>query len=153
MTALPGPAGRGPMPLTRNLDSPTTYRLNLDLGHWRELLALHHAADLPAPTGAAQQQRLPRDLTSGLMADMFDHTPQVWTAGQLRSALAAVPDETPVHVGVADRPGDFANGYDEFVVVHAEPVDQPESPGAVPQQVPFTLFADAAAGAYYLDVD
>lgn len=87
------------------------------------------------------------------MADTFDHTPQVWTAGQLRSALTAVPDETPVHVGVADGPGNFVDGYEEFVLVHAEPVEQADGTKTVPQQVRFTLFADAAAGAYYLDVD
>ncbi|WP_405787210.1 DUF6225 family protein [Streptomyces sp. NBC_00029] len=87
------------------------------------------------------------------MADMFEHAPQVWTAGQLRSALTEVPDETPVHVGVADVPGDFTGGYDEFVLVHAEPVEQADGAETVPQQVRFTLFADAAAGAYHLDVD
>ncbi|MFB7836231.1 DUF6225 family protein [Streptomyces sp. NPDC056056] len=87
------------------------------------------------------------------MSEMFDHAPQVWTAGQLRSALTAVPDETPVHIGVADRPGNFVDGYEELVLVHAEPVEQEGGAKSVPQQVRFTLFADAAAGEYYLDVD
>ncbi|MFD6469656.1 DUF6225 family protein [Streptomyces goshikiensis] len=87
------------------------------------------------------------------MADMFDHVPQVWTAGQLRSALTAVADETPIHVGVADVPGDFAGGYEELVLVHAEPVEMADGSETVPPQARFTLFADAAAGAYYLDVD
>lgn len=59
----------------------------------------------------------------------------------------------PVHVGVADGPGNFIDGYDEFVLVHAEPVEQPDGTKTVPQQVRFTLFAGAAAGAYYLEVD
>ncbi|MEU1494853.1 DUF6225 family protein [Streptomyces sp. NPDC005776] len=89
------------------------------------------------------------------MADTFDHAPRVWTAGQLRSALATVPDETPVHVGVADRPGNFVDGYDELVLVHAESVEQVDGARTIPQQErgSFTLFADAVAGAYYLDVD
>ncbi|MGW7312305.1 DUF6225 family protein [Streptomyces sp. NPDC054865] len=58
------------------------------------------------------------------MADTYDHAPQVWTAGQLRHALAAIPDETPVHVGVADGPGNFIDGYEELVLVHAEPVER-----------------------------
>ncbi|MFE0773315.1 DUF6225 family protein [Streptomyces sp. NPDC058861] len=88
------------------------------------------------------------------MAEKFDHVPQVWTAGQLRDALTAVPDETPVRVGVADRPGDFVGGYEELVLVHAEPVEQPaEGSKTAPPRMQFTLFADAAAGTYYLDVD
>ncbi|WP_030159053.1 DUF6225 family protein [Streptomyces sp. NRRL S-244] len=93
------------------------------------------------------------------MADMFDHNPQVWTAGRLREALAALPDETPIHIGVADGPGDF-EGYGEYVLVDAEPVevdvdgegagDHGGEPGP---RVQFTLFADAAAGAYHLDLD
>ncbi|MDA5281639.1 DUF6225 family protein [Streptomyces sp. NPDC054904] len=86
------------------------------------------------------------------MAETFDHTPQVWTAGRLRDALANLPDETPIHIGVADGPGDF-EGYGEYVLVDAEPVemDADGTEGAPPVQ--FTLFADARAGAYYLDVD
>ncbi|ATZ22571.1 DUF6225 family protein [Streptomyces lavendulae] len=86
------------------------------------------------------------------MADMFDHAPQVWTAARLRAALADLPDETPIHIGVADGPGDF-EGYGEYVLVDAEPVevDSGDDPGG--EQVQFTLFADARAGAYHLDVD
>ncbi|MGW2652202.1 DUF6225 family protein [Streptomyces sp. NPDC001478] len=54
---------------------------------------------------------------------------------------------------MADGPGNFIDGYDEFVLVHAEPVEQPDGTKTVPQQVRFTLFAGAAAGAYYLEVD
>ncbi|MFF3017742.1 DUF6225 family protein [Streptomyces sp. NPDC057939] len=86
------------------------------------------------------------------MAETFDHTPQVWTAGRLRDALANLPDETPIHIGVADGPGDF-EGYGEYVLVDAEPVEiDADGTEAVPP-VQFTLFADARAGAYYLDVD
>ncbi|MFD3541586.1 DUF6225 family protein [Streptomyces sp. NPDC058662] len=88
------------------------------------------------------------------MAEMFDHIPQVWTAARLRAALADVPDDTPIHIGVADGPGDF-EGYSGFVLVDAEPVEtetDSDVPGAGPQ-VRFTLFADAEAGAYHLDVD
>ncbi|MFE6844081.1 DUF6225 family protein [Streptomyces sp. NPDC057686] len=95
------------------------------------------------------------------MADMFDHNPQVWTAGRLREVLAALPDETPIHIGVADGPGDF-EGYGEYVLVDAEPVevdldgeDEGEAGhgGEPAPRVQFTLFADAAAGAYHLDLD
>ncbi|MFF4317924.1 DUF6225 family protein [Streptomyces sp. NPDC001568] len=97
------------------------------------------------------------------MAETFDHTPQVWTAGRLRDALADLPDETPIHIGVADGPGDF-EGYGEYVLVDAEPVEMDTThstdtrstdangPEGVPP-VQFTLFADARAGAYYVDVD
>ncbi len=85
------------------------------------------------------------------MADMFDHTPQVWTAARLREALADVPDETPIHIGVADAPGDFEN-YGDYVLVDAEPVEVDVRDAGEPH-VQFTLFADARAGAYYADVD
>jgi hypothetical protein len=93
------------------------------------------------------------------MADMFDHKPQVWTAGRLREVLAALPDETPIHIGVADGPGDF-EGYGEYVLVDAEPVEvdvdcdgEGDRDGEAGHRVQFTLFADAAAGAYHLDLD
>nr|BAD05868.1 hypothetical protein [Streptomyces garyphalus] len=88
------------------------------------------------------------------MADMFEHAPQVWTAARLREALAELPDETPIHVGVADGPGDF-DGYGEYVLVDAEPVEVDTDADGVdgPPHVQFTLFADARAGAYHLDVD
>ncbi|MEV0411418.1 DUF6225 family protein [Streptomyces sp. NPDC050448] len=95
------------------------------------------------------------------MADMFDHNPQVWTAGRLREVLAALPDETPIHIGVADGPGDF-EGYGEYVLVDAEPVEvdldgegdgEGDRDGEPGPRVHFTLFADAAAGAYHLDLD
>ncbi|MEU3727220.1 DUF6225 family protein [Streptomyces sp. NPDC031705] len=88
------------------------------------------------------------------MEDRFDHTPAVWTARQLRSALADVPDDTPISIGVAGAPGDF-DEYDEFVLVGAEPVEVDPGDGeasGVPQ-VEFTLFADAKAGLYYLDME
>ncbi|MEU9177157.1 DUF6225 family protein [Streptomyces sp. NPDC048550] len=95
------------------------------------------------------------------MAEMFDHNPQVWTAGRLREVLAALPDETPIHIGVADGPGDF-EGYGEYVLVDAEPVEvdldgegegEAGHGGEPGPRVQFTLFADAAAGAYHLDLD
>jgi hypothetical protein len=95
------------------------------------------------------------------MADTFDHNPQVWTAGRLRQVLAGLPDETPIHIGVADAPGDF-EGYGEYVLVDAEPVEidpdgDSDGDGAAADEagprVQFTLFADAKAGVYYLDLD
>ncbi|MBT2482435.1 DUF6225 family protein [Streptomyces sp. ISL-94] len=86
------------------------------------------------------------------MAEMFDHAPQVWTVARLREALADVPDETPIHIGVADGPGDF-EGYGEYVLVDAEPVEMEGHGDPGTPEVRFTLFADALAGAYHLDVD
>ncbi|MFF3343675.1 DUF6225 family protein [Streptomyces flavidovirens] len=89
------------------------------------------------------------------MADMFEHTPEVWTAAKLRDALSGLPDATPIHIGVADGPGDF-DGYGEFVLVDAEPVELDLAGEGSPQGSPvvqFTLFADAKAGVYHLDLD
>ncbi|MEV6956108.1 DUF6225 family protein [Streptomyces sp. NPDC051183] len=86
------------------------------------------------------------------MEDTFDHTPKVWTAVQLRSALAALPDDTPIHIGVADAPGDF-DGFGEFVLVDASPVEMDLDGNAGTESVQFTLFGDAKAGVYFLDVD
>ncbi|MFI5774998.1 DUF6225 family protein [Streptomyces sp. NPDC051658] len=35
------------------------------------------------------------------MTDVFEYTPQVWNAAQLRDALKDLPDEAPIHIGVA----------------------------------------------------
>ncbi|MFD0266368.1 DUF6225 family protein [Streptomyces sp. NPDC127106] len=92
------------------------------------------------------------------MAETFDHNPQVWTAGRLREVLAALPDDTPIHIGVADGPGDFES-YGEYVLVAAEPVEldidcDEDAPGGRDEpRVQFTLFADATAGVYHLDLD
>lgn len=87
------------------------------------------------------------------MTDTFDHAPQVWTAGQLRRALEGLPDETPLHVGVADGPGDF-DGYSEYAVVDLEPVEK-DIPGSRSDSgrttVEFTLFVDYKAGQYERD--
>ncbi|MFJ9641854.1 DUF6225 family protein [Streptomyces sp. NPDC004244] len=95
------------------------------------------------------------------MAETFDHNPQVWTAGRLREVLAALPDDTPIHIGVADGPGDFES-YGEYVLVDAEPVEldmdgdeggAAAAGGPAEPRVQFTLFADATAGVYHLDLD
>ncbi|MGX1976856.1 DUF6225 family protein [Streptomyces kronopolitis] len=86
------------------------------------------------------------------MADTFEHSPQVWTAGQLRSALADLPEDTRIHIGVADAPGDFFKGFGDFVLVDADPVEMDLGDGT-PPQAQFTLFADAKPGVYYLDTD
>ncbi|MEU5806371.1 DUF6225 family protein [Streptomyces sp. NPDC047718] len=92
------------------------------------------------------------------MAETFDHNPQVWTAGRLREVLAALPHDTPIHIGVADGPGDFES-YGEYVLVDAEPVeldmdgDEGTAGGPAEPRVQFTLFADATAGVYHLDLD
>ncbi|MFE7131369.1 DUF6225 family protein [Streptomyces sp. NPDC057638] len=81
--------------------------------------------------------------------ETIEHTPQVWTAGRLREALAGLPDETPLHIGVADGPGDFA-GYGEFVLVDLDRVEK-ELPGQSSGLIEYTLFADYTAGQYEPD--
>ncbi|MEU3499254.1 DUF6225 family protein [Streptomyces hundungensis] len=79
------------------------------------------------------------------MADTFDHTPLVWTARQLRDALAGLPDDAPIHIGVADEPGDF-DGYNGFALVGLEAVETDYPDGRT--EVEYTLYADYPAGAY-----
>ncbi|MFD9794306.1 DUF6225 family protein [Streptomyces sp. NPDC059070] len=87
------------------------------------------------------------------MTDTFEHNPRVWTAARLREALRALPDETPIHVGVADGPGDF-DGYTEYALVNLEPVEKDgTSDGSAPGDVEYTLFADFKAGQYHYDLD
>ena len=47
----------------------------------------------------------------------FEHTVQAWTVGQLRDALAGLPDDLPIIVDVAEEPG--GDTVQEQVVVHA----------------------------------
>lgn len=51
--------------------------------------------------------------------ELFDHQVTAWTVGQLRAALAGLPDDLPVSVLVSEEPGgEFA---DEQVVISAAP--------------------------------
>ncbi|MFE5736098.1 DUF6225 family protein [Streptomyces celluloflavus] len=92
-------------------------------------------------------------------ATTIDHSPTVWTAGQLREALAGLPDDALVHVGVADGPGDF-DGYSEYALVDLAPVEKDHAPGSrdhaqdssAGTEVEYTLFADFKAGQYYRDL-
>lgn len=90
------------------------------------------------------------------MTDTFDHAPQVWNAAQLRDALKDLPDDTPIHIGVAEDPGDF-DGYRESVLVDAHHVENwwPAT-GTTPERAEtekaITLFADWTPGEYdFLD--
>ncbi|WP_069766026.1 DUF6225 family protein [Streptomyces sp. LUP47B] len=55
------------------------------------------------------------------MPDNLDHKPTVWTARKLREAIAHLPEDAPIHIGIADSPGDF-DGYHDYVLVDAEHV-------------------------------
>ncbi|MFD7498204.1 DUF6225 family protein [Streptomyces sp. NPDC059832] len=86
------------------------------------------------------------------MTDVFEHTPQVWNAAQLRDALKDLPDDAPIHIGVADDPGDF-DGYRDFVLVDAHQVENwwpatSTTPERTETAQELTLFADWEPGAY-----
>ncbi|MEV6146396.1 DUF6225 family protein [Streptomyces sp. NPDC051992] len=88
------------------------------------------------------------------MTDVFDHAPQVWNAAQLRQALAGLPDDTPIHIGVAEDPGNFG-GYREGVLVDAHRVENwwPatfDAPERTETEKAITLFADWKADTYDL---
>ncbi|MFF6844627.1 DUF6225 family protein [Streptomyces tanashiensis] len=84
------------------------------------------------------------------MAETFEHKPEQWTVGQLREALKDLPDDTPLHVGVPDSPGDF-DDYQEMVAIDVEPVEllyrgyngKPDR-----TEVRHTLFVDFPADTY-----
>ncbi|MFI5775101.1 DUF6225 family protein [Streptomyces sp. NPDC051658] len=86
------------------------------------------------------------------MADTFDHAPHVWNAAQLREAIKDLPDDTPIHIGVAEDPGDF-DGYRESVLVDAHHVENwwpatSTTPERAETENAITLFADWTAGDY-----
>ncbi|MGW1411749.1 DUF6225 family protein [Streptomyces sp. NPDC002403] len=86
------------------------------------------------------------------MTNVFEHTPQAWNAAQLRDALRHLPDDAPIHIGVADDPGDF-NGYRDFVLVDAHQVENwwpatSTAPERTETAEALTLFADWEPGAY-----
>ncbi|MGW9117839.1 DUF6225 family protein [Streptomyces sp. NPDC055663] len=86
------------------------------------------------------------------MTDVFEHTPQVWNAAQLRDALKDLPDDAPIHIGVAGDPGDF-DGYRDFGLVDAQQVENwwpatSTTPERTETAEALTLFADWEPGAY-----
>ena len=48
--------------------------------------------------------------------ELFDHQVTVWTVGQLRAALAGLPEDLPVRVIPADEPGSDLAGADQVVI-------------------------------------
>ncbi|MFE7042328.1 DUF6225 family protein [Streptomyces atratus] len=86
------------------------------------------------------------------MADTFEHAPQVWNAAQLREAIRGLPDDVPIHIGVAEDPGSF-DGYRDCVLMDARHVESwwPATSTTAERtqtEKAFTLFADWAAGEY-----
>lgn len=77
------------------------------------------------------------------MPETYEHKPAVWTAAQLREAIKDLPDDAPIHIGVAEEPDSFA-GYQARVLVGAEDANWRQ---ATPELV-FTLFADFEPGTY-----
>ena len=81
--------------------------------------------------------------------DLFDHQVTAWTAGELRSALDGVPDDTPVRVVPADEPGSDLAG-DEQVVISAGPWTAegvPPSETVLPDH--FEISCEFPSGQYY----
>ncbi|QGZ53334.1 hypothetical protein GPZ77_34455 (plasmid) [Streptomyces sp. QHH-9511] len=86
------------------------------------------------------------------MSETYEHKPEVWTAGRLREALKDVPDDAPIHMGIAEDTGDF-DGYREGVLVDAHHVENwwpatSTSPERTETETALTLFADWKPGLY-----
>jgi hypothetical protein len=84
------------------------------------------------------------------MADTYDHSPEVWTAGRLRDAIKGLPDDAALYIGIASDPGNF-DGYQERVLTGYEPAElhwaaTKRRPGRT--EVQHTLFADWPTGTY-----
>ncbi|MEV5204953.1 DUF6225 family protein [Streptomyces sp. NPDC053720] len=81
------------------------------------------------------------------MTDVFDRAPQVWNAAQLREAIKDLPDDTPIHIGVAEDPGDFG-GYRESVLVDAYHVENCwPATGTAPERAEKGITVDVPASA------
>jgi hypothetical protein len=81
--------------------------------------------------------------------DLFDHQVTAWAAGELRSALDRVPDDTPVRVVPADEPGSDLVG-DEQLVISAGPWTAEGIPPS--ERVPadhFEISCEFPSGQYY----
>ncbi|MFF8618351.1 DUF6225 family protein [Streptomyces sp. NPDC015350] len=88
------------------------------------------------------------------MTEIFEHAPQTWNAAQLREALKDLPDDAPIHIGVAEDPGDF-DGYRGGVLVDAHRVENwwpatATEPERTETEKALTLFVDWEPGAYDL---
>jgi hypothetical protein len=56
----------------------------------------------------------------------FDHVAAAWTVGQLRAALAGLPDHTPISVITADEPASSYAGPEQLIIdvgVHGDRVE------------------------------
>ncbi|MER6610377.1 DUF6225 family protein [Streptomyces sp. NPDC000927] len=80
------------------------------------------------------------------MTDIYEHAPKIWNAAQLREALKDVPDDAPIHIGVAEDPGDV-DGYRDGVLVDVHQVENwwpvtATTPERTESEEAPTLFAD-----------
>ncbi|MFB6875847.1 DUF6225 family protein [Streptomyces sp. NPDC056323] len=94
----------------------------------------------------------PRAGVSHGLAGVCEATPPRWNAAQLRDALMDLPDDAPIHIGVAGDPDDF-DGYRDFVLVGAHQVENwwpanSTAPERTETAEALTLFADWEPGAY-----
>ena len=90
--------------------------------------------------------------------ELFDHQVTAWTVGQLRTALADLPDDLPVRVIPADEPGSDLAGPDQVVIsaapwsdADAESADEMRAKLASGELQPdhFEISAEFPSGQYY----
>jgi hypothetical protein len=79
--------------------------------------------------------------------ELFQHEVQEWTVGQLREALAEVPDDTPLIVFVAEEPGGLTVG--EQVVINASFATIVDDNGVAVQETAFGIGCEFPSGEYY----
>jgi hypothetical protein len=90
--------------------------------------------------------------------ELSGHQVTAWTVGQLRTALAGLPDDLPVRVIPADEPGSDLAGPDQVVIsaapwpdADADSADEMRAKLASGQLQPgrFEISAEFPSGQYY----
>jgi Family of unknown function (DUF6225) len=90
--------------------------------------------------------------------ELFDHQVTAWTVGQLRTALAGLPDDLPLRVIPADEPGSDRSGPDQVAIgaapwsdADAESADEMRAKLASGELQPdhFEISAEFPSGQYY----
>lgn len=87
-------------------------------------------------------------------AQIYTHTVQAWTVGRLREALAAYPDDMPLHIAVPDDPAPHPAQTvdDRYVVTGVATGTREVGTAGEPADEYVTIDADFPSGQYEQDL-